>query len=119
MFARIPANGIIPASPEIPVSKCRKNSLTHRKKDDYMKRLSFLTATCILTLVLSTATFGGDMPGPGAPAPKPPAAPTMPSCEPLEPQTDGGTTVSPCEEATPDLTTDAIIIALQFVISMY
>ena len=59
------------------------------------------------------------MPGPGAPQPPDPphAATGIPSsCEPLGPLTGGGTA---CQEATTDFTAEAIIFAIEFLITGY
>jgi hypothetical protein len=82
-----------------------------------MKRISFL---CLISLCLSTAAFGGDMPGPGAPQqpPKHNHRDISAICEPLDGASEaaGGTT---CQEATTDLATEAIIIAIQALTSVY
>jgi hypothetical protein len=82
-----------------------------------MKRISFLF---LISLCLSTAAFGGDMPGPGAPQ-KPPkhnGHNISAICEPSDKTSEAaaGTT---CPEATTSLATDAIIIAIQTVASLY
>ena len=85
-----------------------------------MKKIMFLASSCIISLVLSTAAFGGDMPGPGAPQkpPKPNGHGKSAICEPLGPSGEAAASTA-CEEATTDLVTDAIIIAIEATISIY
>ena len=86
-----------------------------------MKRIRSLATSCIISFLLSTAAFAGDMPGPGSPEkpPKPNAATAMSGiCEPLE-QTSEVAAGAACQEATTDLATDAMIIAIQALLSVY
>ena len=78
-----------------------------------MKKINFLAASCLISLLLSTAAFGGDMPGPGAPEgpPKSNGHSMSAICEPLEHPSEAAVGTA-CQEATTDLATDAIIIAL-------
>jgi hypothetical protein len=84
-----------------------------------MKRISFLAASCLISLLLSTAVFGGDMPGPGAPeSPKSNGHGLSAICEPSGRANEVAVGTA-CQEATTDLTTDATIIAIQALTSVY
>jgi hypothetical protein len=84
-----------------------------------MKRISSLVVSCLISLCLSTAAFGGDMPGPGAPqqAPKHNRRDISAICEPSDKASETAAGAA-CQEATTDLVTDAIIIAIQTVTSL-
>ena len=85
-----------------------------------MKKISVLAASCLISLLLSTAAFGGDMPGPGAPQepPKGNGHAMSAICRPSENASEvaAGTT---CQEATTDLATDAMIIAIDALMSVF
>jgi len=82
-----------------------------------MKRITFL---CLISLCLSTAVFGGDMPGPGAPQQPPKHNQHIISaiCEPSDKASEAAAGTA-CQEATTDLATDAIIIAIKALTSLY
>lgn len=85
-------------------------------------RIKLLPLTCVLTVLLTTFAFGGDMPGPGAPSkpPKPDSATTMPAiCEPLEPRGGEVSVGATCQEATPGIGFDAIIFAIRTLLPLF
>jgi hypothetical protein len=84
-----------------------------------MKRFNSLVASFVLTLILSAAAFGGDMPGPGSSEkPKGPPEGALVACEPLGSRGEIAEGIT-CEEATTDITTDAIFFAIQLALSVY
>ncbi|HEV8431084.1 MAG TPA: hypothetical protein VGQ41_24485 [Pyrinomonadaceae bacterium] len=81
-----------------------------------MKRTTSLAVVFVMTLALSMPVFGGDMPGPGAPQ-KPHGGNSsgahLAIGEPLGVQAGAGPS-----EATPDLINQAMIIAIELMLSL-
>jgi hypothetical protein len=85
-------------------------------------KIRSLARLSVLTLLLSTVAFGGDMPGPGSPErpPKPASAESMPAiCEPIGSRASEVAVGTACNKPTTDFATDAIIIAIQLLVSAY
>lgn len=84
-------------------------------------KIKSLALVSVLTLFLSTVALGGDMPGPGSPEKPPkPTSVSMPAiCEPINSGASEGAVGTACNEPTTDFGTDAIVIAIQLLMSMY
>ena len=87
-----------------------------------MKTVKSLSAGCLLSLLLAIPVSAGEMPGPG----KTQVAPGTGShkletvtCEPVADGTDQMSSGTICEEATPNPFTEATIIAIQLLTSIY
>ena len=87
-----------------------------------MRTIKSLSAGCFLSLFLAITVLAGDMQGPG----NKPSAPNTWSpklqTETCEPVVDGTVHMSSatfCEETTPNPLTEAMIIAIQFLTSVY
>ena len=88
-----------------------------------MRRTTSLAVVFMMTLALSAPVFGGDMPGPGAPQ-KPPHGGHSMSAQsaigaPLEGQGVEIQRGADDSEATPDPIDQAMIFAIQLVISLF
>lgn len=87
-----------------------------------MKRTTSLAVVFLMTLALSTPVFGGDMPGPGAPQ-KPHGGHSLTAQSAIGAPLDGQATeiqrVTDASEATPDPIDQAMIFAIQWLISLF
>ena len=87
-----------------------------------MRTVKSLSAGCLLSLFLAIPTLAGEMPGPGKSQATTSSGSTKletATCEPVADgtnQLDSGTI---CGEATPNPFTEAMIIAIEFVTSVY
>ena len=87
-----------------------------------MKTIKSLSAGCFLSLFLAVTVLAGDMPGAGN---KPSASNTWSpklqteTCEPVVDGTGQMSSATFCDEATPNPLTEAMIIAFQFLASVY
>lgn len=87
-----------------------------------MRRTTSFAVVLAMLLALSSPAFGGDMPGPGA-SQKPPhgnsANVQTATSEPLAWQAGEICSSTGCTEATPDLVSQAMIIAIELLASLY
>ena len=87
-----------------------------------MRTVKSLSLGCLLSLFLALPVLAGDMPGPGktqvAPGTGSKKLETV-TCEPVIDGTDQMSSGTVCEEATPNPFTEATIIAIQLLTSIY
>lgn len=87
-----------------------------------MRTVKSLAAGCLLSLFLAITVLAGDMPGPGikqsAPETGSPKLQTV-TCEPVADGTEQINLSTFCEEATPNPFSEAMIIAIQLLTSIY
>lgn len=87
-----------------------------------MRTIKSLSTGCFLSLFLAITVLAGDMQGPGN---KPSSSNTWSqklqteACEPVVDGTGQMSSVTFCDEATPNPLTEAMIIAIQFLTSVY
>lgn len=98
----------------------RRSTLTIRK-EPYMKTKKSFAAGVVLSMFMAISISAGDMPGPGfvQDPPKSGSTTSQASVDPPGqcPAQTGATNT--CEEATPDPVTEAMIIAIQLLTSVW
>lgn len=87
-----------------------------------MRTVKSLSAGCLLSLLLAIPVLAGEIPGPAKSTVEPGKGSQKLETTTCEPTADGSDQLSSgtiCEEATPNLFTEATIIAIQFLTSLY